>query len=159
MASYTQATMDAAIRLFRLGRKALSDVPIDYSKWSEAARSSPIAFLDEFYSSTGYKCYFCGTDCEFSAADKKYVYESLKKRLEWHPSLCDSCYTIRVGLERERQTFTQAWQLRQSELRGNAKSLTRWLTVLEELPKFSVKRDTAKIAQVRKLIHALKLPS
>jgi hypothetical protein len=159
MTTTAKATIDAAIRLLRLEREAPSDVRIDYSKWSEAALSSPVAFLDEFYSSREYNCYFCGTACEFSPADKKYVYETLRKRLEWHPSLCDNCYKIRGGLERELQTFIEKWQSSRSALRVNVQALTRWLTALEELPKFRVKKDAAKIAQVRKLIRALTLPS
>ena len=152
MVNYPQALMDEALRLCRLGRKAMSNVRIDYAQWSDEARSSPIAFLDEFYSDTSYKCYSCGTDCTFSPADKKHVYETLKKRLEWHPTLCGKCYGIRAGLEREQRNFVEEWQSSRSALRGNIKDLNRWLTVLEELPKFSVKRDSAKISQLRKLV-------
>ena len=60
MATYSQDTIDAAIRLFRRDAKGMSDVRIDYAQWSDEARSSPIAFIYEFYSSTAYKCYFCG---------------------------------------------------------------------------------------------------
>jgi len=149
-----QALYDKALQFVRRSRKANSDVRIDYSNWSQEARSSPIAFLDEFYSHAPYKCLACGKSCVFSAEDQKHVREVLKKRLEWHPWLCDGCHAIRVGLERERDAFDAAWHARRSDVRKSNNDLARWLEVLETLRRYRHKQDSAKIQQLRKLLHS-----
>ena len=68
-----QALFDEVHPVVRLSRKAGNDVRIDYSKWSNEARSSSIAFLDEFHSHTPYKCRACNKSCVFSAQDQKHV--------------------------------------------------------------------------------------
>ncbi|WP_425502922.1 zinc-ribbon domain containing protein [Pseudomarimonas arenosa] len=108
--------------------------------------------MPECYRPLPYICRGCGCDCVFSAEDQKYAREVLKKRLEWGPSLCDDCYAVRVGLERERDRFIAAWRERRSEVLGDSAALQRWLEVLEMLPRYGPRKDSAKISQLRKLL-------
>jgi hypothetical protein len=86
----SQAMLDEVVRSMRRSRNASSGVRIDYSKWSDEARASPVASLDEFHSHLPYNCRACGKNCVFSAEDSEAVLEALKKRVEWRPSLCDA---------------------------------------------------------------------
>jgi hypothetical protein len=150
----SQAMLDEVVRSMRRSRNASSGVRIDYSKWSDEARTSPVAFLDEFYSHLPYNCRACGRDCVFSAEDQKHVLEVLKKRVGWGPSLCDGCYAVRVGLERERRRFEAAWCESRGNLRKSARDLGRWLEVLEALPRYGPKKDAAKIKHLKKLLQS-----
>ena len=111
-----------------------------------------MAFLDTHYSDYAFRCRACGRDCVFSAEDRKYVVEVLKKDAFWSPALCDGCYAVRVGLLRERDAFAEAWRDARAPLRRAPEQLARWIEVLQLLPRYGLRPNPAKVRQLQKLI-------
>ncbi|AVP99845.1 hypothetical protein C7S18_22880 [Ahniella affigens] len=147
--------LEFVLRVARKVRpKPNSDVRIDYSKWSEAALACPMALIDEFYSHRPYQCRVCKRACVFSAEDQKHALEVLKKPLQSAPSMCEECHAIRVGLEREQRACFAKWRIAKQNLQGNPTFLTRWLEILETLPRYGIRADSGKITQLRRLLHA-----
>lgn len=145
----------ASLAQMRRRRGAAGGTRIDYSKWSNEARASPIAFMREFYLPLAYACRNCRRQCEYSAEDQKHAIEVLKRRLEWQPTLCDGCYAVRCGLERELYGFRAAWASQRKQLRADATRLHRWLEVLETAPSYGLRRNSGMITHLRKLLAGL----
>lgn len=160
MRSKPPTEFDIMLRVARKGRpKPNSDVRIEYSKWSEAALAWPMALIDEFYSHRPYRCRVCKRACVFTAEDQTHALEVLKKPLQSSPSLCDDCYAFRVGLEREQRACFAKWRSAKQDVQRDPTFLARWLEILETLPRYGTKADSAKITQLRKLLQAIRPPS
>jgi hypothetical protein len=155
MKHFQDELLALALKELRRRRSSGSGLRIDYAQWSEQARSSPIAFMATFYAPVAYACRHCGTSWVFSAADQKHVLEVLKKRLEWHATLCDGCYAVRRGIELELRDFAAAWLSQRKRLRADEVALRRWLHVLETAPSYGFRKNTGMIVHLRKRLAAL----
>jgi hypothetical protein len=151
MSKHSNDPLLQALQLLH-SRKGANGPPIDYAKWSDAARRSPVAFLDTHYSDYAFRCRACGRDCVFTAEDRQHVVEVLKKDAFWSPALCDGCYAVRVGLLRERDAFAEAWRDARAPLRRAPEQLARWIEVLQLLPRYGLRPNPAKVRQLQKLL-------
>lgn len=128
-------------------------VPIDKSQWSEKSKQSlDYEFASDFYEDKPFKCWRCGRDAVYKAEQQKYEYE-VKKAYVWQQHiLCEECFLARRRLEVENGNLVVRWQCEKQALKRDMDALRHWLEVLEELPRYSVRRDSARIRMLQKLI-------
>jgi hypothetical protein len=128
-------------------------VPVDKELWSEKARGSlDHVFAEAFYEDKPFNCRACGMSSVFTAEQQKYTYE-VKKEYTWvQHVLCPVCFERRNKLAAESTASLAVWVRDRAVLTTNAMFLQRWKQVLEDLPQYGIRKDTARIRMLQKLL-------
>ena len=127
-------------------------VPCDPECWSEdSKRSVAYQFTPRPYRDKAYLCWRCRAPDVFTAVDQKHAFEVLKVNISQGRILCGACHRERVQLDREARECRRRWAEERSDVENNAEFLQRWLAVLEALPGYNVREDSANIAMLTRL--------
>lgn len=129
--------------------------PVQMNKdlWSEASRRGlDYAFASEFYEDIPFVCFTCGAKSIFTAEQQKYTYE-VKKAYVWaRHVLCPTCFKKKNELSAESASFLATWLQDKGTIATNPARISRWKDVLELLPKYGERKDTARIRMLSKLL-------
>ncbi len=131
------------------------NVPVDTTQWSDLSRrklgylSAPASYTDQ-----AYRCRACGAEAVFTAAQQKHDYETAKAHTLRHRIHCEPCHQTLRGLLAENATLIRRWDDEKADLSQDVPALRHWLIVLEQLRKYSVRPDIARIASLKKLVGA-----
>jgi hypothetical protein len=88
----------------------------------------------------------------YSAAEQRKSFE-VKKRYLWQRRiLCQQCFLVRLAFEKEVKDFNIRWLTERHLMENEPKLLNRWLELLRDLPFYGVRKNTAHIAMIVKLI-------
>jgi Probable zinc-ribbon domain len=136
-------------------KAARKPVPVEKNHWSEQSRVGlAYAFAPEFYEDRPFTCRSCGTKSVFTAEQQKYTYE-IKKAYVWEQHvLCQPCFDERNALTAEAAAIAACWVKEKAALASDAEVLRRWKEVLELMPRFGVRKDTARIRMLAKLLQS-----
>jgi len=128
-------------------------VPVNKELWSEESRRGlDYAFAPEFYEDKPFACRACGSKSVFTAEQQKYTYE-VKKAFTWEQHvLCPVCFQERNELSAELSGLLEAWSQNKRAVVKNLYTVRRWKEVLELLPTYGVRKDTARIRMLSKLL-------
>jgi hypothetical protein len=129
-------------------------VAVDKELWSEKSRSGlDYVFAPEFYEDKPFTCRACGRESVFTAEQQKYTYE-VKKAFTWEQHvLCEMCFLQRNQLIAESAALSASWMNDKAALLNNLDAIRRWKVVLELLPNYGIREDTARIRMLTKLLH------
>ncbi len=129
-----------------------SSVPVNVANWSEASRR-PLAYISapSEYEDIHFKCYHCGRSAVFSAEAQREAFEVKKAYIWQRRTLCQECFLSRVALEREVNELNSRWKTERRIVESQPELLKRWIQLLEELPSYGARRNTAHLAMLRKL--------
>ena len=132
-----------------------SPVLVDKELWSEKSRGSlDYVFAQASYEDKPFACRACGRKSVFTAEQQKYTYE-VKKAFTWEQHvLCSACFKQRNELTAESTALAAAWVRDKASLASNAPALRRWKEVLEVLPKYGVRKDTARIRMLTRRLES-----
>lgn len=121
--------------------------------WSDKSKASvDYVLARDYYEDIRFNCRACGASSVFTAAEQKYTYE-VKKAYVWEQHvLCPSCFRTCLELQAEAATLLAAWLEDKALLTRSAPKLRRWLEVLELLPRFGVRKDTARIRMLARVL-------
>ena len=127
-------------------------VPTNVQEWSEASqRSATYCAPDDEYDDIHYECYHCQRPAVFTAEQQRRAFEVRKVYIWQRRTLCEECFAVRVSLEREVKEFNRRWKVERRALSKEVQALRRWLVVLELLPSYGVRKNTAHIAMLKRL--------
>lgn len=141
----------------RASREELAGrLPVDVDQWSEAARRR-LGYLPapSHYEDRRFKCRSCQSEAFFTAAQQKHEYEVKKAHYLRQHVLCPPCFARRSELQALNDHFESSWMARDQGLSADVPALLVWLDVLNELPRYGLRRDTARIRMLEKLIEDL----
>jgi len=128
-------------------------VRIEREQWSPGSRGGLDEFFaGEFYEDKPYLCRACGHRSVFTAEQQQYAYEVKKALIYRERVLCESCFGERRRLEAASNDFLASWSKNKAALKANGGELRRWKEILELLPKYGARQDTARIGMLTKLI-------
>ena len=134
-------------------KRKLPSVPVNVANWSEASKRSGIYFMPKAeYKDIHYKCYHCQRLAVFSAEAQLEAFEVRKAYIWQRRTLCEECFAVRLILEREVKEFHRRWKFERPALEREQVALKRWLELLEELPLFGARQNTAHLAMLKRLI-------
>ncbi len=88
----------------------------------------------------------------FSAEAQRESFEVRKNYIWQRRNLCEECYKIRVHLEGEVKEFQRRWKVERPTLEKDRAALTRWLQLLEELPRYDARRNHGQMRMLEKLL-------
>jgi hypothetical protein len=126
---------------------------IEKDLWSPKSRGGLDEFFaGEFYEDKSFVCRACGRPSVFTAEQQKYTYEVKKALIYQEHVLCERCFKERNKLEAASKAFLQSWSRNKAALKAKRDQLIRWKEILELLPKFGVRQDTARIRMLARLI-------
>lgn len=126
---------------------------IEKDLWSPKSRGGLDEFFaGEFYEDQSFICRACGRSSVFTAEQQKYTYEVKKALIHQKHVLCENCFKRRYELIAESRSFVEAWARDKRSLKGNRADLRRWRKVLEKLPTYGVRHDTARIRMLTRLL-------
>jgi hypothetical protein len=95
----------------------------------------------------------------FTAEQQKYTYEVKKALIYQEHVLCERCFKERNKLEAASKAFLQSWSKNKAALKAKPGQLIRWREIVELLPKYGVRQDTARIRMLARLIrNAARVP-
>jgi Probable zinc-ribbon domain len=128
-------------------------VPVEKELWSEKSRAGlDYTFAHAVYEDKAFNCRACGAASVFTAEQQKYTYE-VKKSYTWEQHvLCPSCFQLRNVLTSEAMASLASWVEGRAALGTNVPFMRRWKEVLEQLPRYGVRKDTARIRMLEKLL-------
>ena len=109
-------------------------------------------FAGEYYEDKSYVCRACGQASVFTAEQQKYAYEVKKALIYQERVLCESCFGERKRLEVASNDFLASWSENRGALKANGSALRRWKEILELLPKYGARQETARIKMLTRLI-------
>jgi pyruvate/2-oxoacid:ferredoxin oxidoreductase alpha subunit len=128
-------------------------VRINKELWSEESRRGlEYAFAAEFYEDIPFVCYTCGAKSIFTAEQQKSMYEVRKAYVWARHVLCPTCFKGKNELSAEAASFLATWLQDKGTITTNPARISRWKEVLELLPKYGVRKDTARIRMLSKLL-------
>ncbi len=130
-------------------------VTVEKDLWSESSRrSGDYLLIGDFYEDKPFSCRVCGANAVFTAEQQKYAYE-VKKAHTWEQHLlCLECFEQRNTLIAEAATYAAEWARTKAQFRQKPAAIRRWKEVLEILPRFGVRKDSARIRMLAKLLDA-----
>ncbi|MFA7174661.1 MAG: zinc-ribbon domain containing protein [Kiritimatiellia bacterium] len=128
-------------------------IPINKELWSEKSRTGlDYVFAEEFYEDKPFQCRACGASSVFTAEQQKYTYEE-KKAYTWEEHvLCSDCFKVRNQLSAESLAFLAVWVRDKRAAMANLQGVCRWKEILELLPRYGVRKDTARIRMLSKVL-------
>jgi hypothetical protein len=128
-------------------------VPVDAEQWSEESRRG-LEYLSapDHYEDIPFDCHVCRSPSVFTAEQQKYTFETKKAYIWQRRLLCASCHRRRNELSTRSATALAAWTKDRARLKTETDFLDRWKRVLEELPAYGVRKDTARISMLGKLL-------
>ena len=128
-------------------------VPVNKELWSEKSREGlDYVFAGESYEDKPFQCRTCGARSIFTAEQQKYTYE-VKKAYTWEQHvLCQNCFRVRNQLSAESASFLAAWKNDKRAAEENVQGVRRWKEILELLPQYGVRKDTARIRMLSKVL-------
>jgi hypothetical protein len=127
--------------------------PANPEAWSEECKRSRSyspdvdPYFDEYY-----WCAKCRKPSVFTALQQKEAFEVQKRYIHQRRELCPACHRRRYELIAEAKAFSAAWEKDKVALKANRASLQRWKEVLELLPTYGAREDTARIRMLSKLL-------
>ncbi|MBD8527861.1 zinc-ribbon domain containing protein [Pseudomarimonas arenosa] len=124
---------------------------VDLSLWSEASRRSMLAaFPPKYYTDIHYVCYHCGGQSVFLGADQKITFE-VKRQYVWQRRvLCERCKLESERLKAELRSIRKVRKERGAFAHHDRAQSERMLTLLQLLPKYALRKDTAAIRMLEK---------
>ena len=126
---------------------------IEKDLWSPKSRGGLDEFFaGEFYEDKSFVCRACGRPGVFTAEQQKYTYEVKKALVYQEHVLCERCFKERNRLAAAAKVFLESWSADRAALKAKPGQLARWKEVLELLPKYGVRQDTARIRMLARLI-------
>jgi hypothetical protein len=130
-----------------------SPIFVDTVNWSEQSRRS-LKYISAptQYHDIEYTCYHCRRIAVYSAAAQRESLEVKKAYLWQHRVLCEQCFLARRAFEKEIRGLNSRWLIERNLLEKEPKSLIRWLQILKDLPSYGVRKNTAHIAMLTKLL-------
>ncbi len=135
-----------------MNKRKQPSVPVNVANWSEASRR-PLAYISapSEYQDIHFKCYHCGRPVVFSPEAQREAFETRKAYIWQRRTLCQECFLSRVAIEHEVKELNKRWKSERRIVESQPDLLRRWLHLLEELPRYGARRNTAHIAMLRKL--------
>ncbi len=128
-------------------------IPITVANWSGASQRSAGYCPPSFeYKDRHYQCYRCRRPSVFSATAQREAFEVRKVYIWQQRILCEECFVIRRKLEHEVKEFNRRWCTEQSLLKKDLEALKHWSYLLEELPYYGIRRNTAQLTMLKRLI-------
>jgi hypothetical protein len=133
--------------------KPTPQVPVDAGQWS-AAGQRRLGYLSppRYYEDRVFSCRSCQCESVFSAAQQKHEFEVKKVHPLRQHVLCSSCLSRRHELQVANSNYLASWNLEKKDLLHNIPGLLVWLGILQELPTFGVRRDSARIRMLERVI-------
>lgn len=121
-------------------------VSVNSEAWSEASRRSVVyGMAPSHYEDIEYRCWHCGDDAVFSAAEQKRAFEVRGAYVWQRRVLCTPCKLDSEGLKRELQAHQLRWRSDRPVASLDRAFLERYLWLHRELPKYGSRTDTAAI--------------
>lgn len=128
-------------------------LPVDVGQWSDAARRR-LGYLPapSFYEDRRFTCRSCQCEAFFTAEQQKHEYEVKKAHYLRQHVLCAPCFARRCELQTFNDHLAALWDAREQGARADVPGLLVWLEVLTDLPQYGVRRDTARIRMLERLV-------
>ena len=128
-------------------------VPANPEDWSEASKRSGIYSCNVMeYRDIRYQCRHCQCMTVFPAEAQRESLEVRKNYYWQHRKLCEECFKVRVQFESEVKEFQRRWKVERPTLERDRAVLTRWLQLLEELPRYGAPMNGGQIRMLEKLL-------
>jgi hypothetical protein len=128
-------------------------VPANPENWSESSKRSAIYLGNVVeYQDIHYQCCHCQCMAVFPAEAQRESFEVRKNYIWQRRNLCEECFKIRVQLEGEVKEFQRRWKVERPTLERDRAALTRWLQLLEELPRYDARLNGGQIRMLEKLL-------
>jgi hypothetical protein len=130
-----------------------STIHASVEKWSEGSQRK-LAYVGAptAYDDIHFKCYHCGHPTVFSADAQRETYEVKKAYIRQRRTLCQDCFVVRVAFEREVMNLSRRWKTERRAAEQSPEFLERWLHLLNELPRYGARRNTAHLAMLQRLV-------
>jgi hypothetical protein len=129
--------------------------PVETDQWSEQSRGGlDEAFAPKFYQDKHFVCRTCGEAATFSAAEQKHALEIQKVLIHKRRVLCQTCFERRKELLAEAALALAEWTNNKANILASIERIRRWKALLECLPSYGGRRDTARIRMLDRLLHA-----
>ena len=154
---FLQADLPTAGRLSqtldRMNTAPRKPVPVDREQWSESSRRSlDYDFAPAFYEDKPFNCLACGAKATFTAEQQKREYE-VKKAFTWQQHiLCHPCFVKRHELSGQNDALLNRWSTEKLRMKQDTVALNQWVEILELLPTYGMRKDTARLRMLRKLL-------
>ena len=133
--------------------KTRKPILIDKELWSEKSKGGlDYVFAAELYEDKPFSCRACGQESIFTAEQQQYTYEVKKAAIDEQHVLCPVCFQQRNELFAESAALAASWTQDKALVKNNLLILRRWKEVLELLPKYGIRKDTARIRMLAKLL-------
>lgn len=119
---------------------------MDASQWS-AEGQRRLGYLSPplYYEDRVFACRSCQCESVFTALQQKCEFEEKKAYPLRQRVLCPPCFSRRVELKAANAHYSALWIEQKPAMLRDLRALLRWLDVLQELPAFGGRRDTARI--------------
>lgn len=128
-------------------------VVVNPENWSEASKHSTIYdFPPAEYHDIEYTCFQCEKPSIFTAHAQRKAFEVRKSYIWQRRLLCLNCLQMRSQLERQVKAYDMRWKSERAALAHNVTELTQWLAALKRLPYYGVRRNSARIAMLERLL-------
>jgi hypothetical protein len=128
-------------------------VPADPELWSKQSKNSvAYEFGWTHYADKPYKCYRCKADAAFTAEEQKVAFEVKKRHIAYRRTLCRACHDERHKLVADERNLRGRWLGYREQLARDKHSLAEWRRLLCELPYYGVRRDSARLKVLDKLL-------
>jgi hypothetical protein len=127
-------------------------VPVDADQWSVKSQqrlgylSAPAYYEDKVFS-----CRACQCEAVFTAEQQKREYEVKKAYVLRQHVLCPSCFSVKHELQSEHEALELQYESDKVAFKRDVPALLRWIELLELLPTYGVRRNTARIRMLREL--------
>ena len=127
-------------------------VPVDASQWSPAGQRR-LGYLSppRYYEDRVFACRSCQCESIFTAVQQKQEFEVKKAHPLRQHILCRSCLSRKNELQEVNARYMASWSANRERMAADIPSLLAWLSVLQELPTFGVRRDSARIRMLERL--------
>lgn len=128
-------------------------VPANPENWSEASKRSQVYYCNVVeYQDIYYLCCHCQCMATFSAEAQRESFEVRKNYFWQRRKLCEECFKVRVQFECEVKECQRRWKVERPALERDRAVLTRWLQLLEELPRYGAPQNGGQIRMLDKLL-------
>lgn len=130
-------------------------VKIDREKWSESSKRSFSYYggVDEYYQDISYRCLKCSKLAVFTAEEQKVAFEDNKQYIWQRRRLCEHCFKELETLQEKDLQMQHKWSNDKSTLSKDNKFLCDWLAILEVIPTYGKRPNSAMINMLRRLAH------